>query len=97
MGYPQAAKPNEEKLHDTDDIILHIFCLVDDDLPNIPRHSQAKMSPSELVTIGIPFSFKSGHFRTFYRWLNRDCGDWFGDGTLPERTRLQQLLKTHQV
>ena len=80
----------------TDDIILHIFCLVDDHLPNIPRHSQAKLYPSELVTIGILFALKGGHFRAFYRWLQRDYGDWFGNGTLPERTRLQRLLKTHQ-
>ena len=37
----------------TDDIILYIFCLVDDHLPHIPRHSQARLYPSELVTIGI--------------------------------------------
>jgi hypothetical protein len=80
----------------TDDIILHIFCFVDDSLPNIPRHSQAKLYPSELVAIGILFSLKGGYFRAFYRWLKRDYGDWFGDGTLPERTRLQRLLKTHK-
>lgn len=80
----------------TGDIILHIFCLVDDSLPKIPRHSQAKLYPSELVTIGILFALKGGFFRAFYRWLNRDYGTWFGDGSLPERTRLQRLLKTHQ-
>ena len=80
----------------TDDIILHIFYLVATSLPAIPRHSQAKLYPSELVTIGILFALKGGYFRAFYRWLERDYGDWFGDGTLPERTRLQRLLKTHQ-
>jgi hypothetical protein len=80
----------------TGDIILHIFCCVDDSLPDIPRHSQAKLYPSELVTIGILFALKGGHFRAFYRWLQRDYGDWFGEGVLPERTRLQRLLKTHQ-
>ena len=35
----------------TEDIILHIFCFVDDSLPDIPRHSQAKLYPSELVTV----------------------------------------------
>ena len=65
-------------------------------LPDIPRHSQAKLYPSELVTIGILFSLKGGFFRAFYRWLERDYGDWFGDGTLPERTRLQRLLKMHR-
>ena len=80
----------------TDDIILHIFYCVDNMMPDIPRHSQAKLYPSELVTIGILFALKGGHFRAFYRWLKRDYGDWFGDGSLPERTRLQRLLKTHQ-
>ena len=65
-------------------------------MPDIPRHSQAKLHPSKLVTIGILFALKGGFFRAFYRWLERDYGDWFGDGTLPERTRLQRLLKTHQ-
>ncbi|MFZ5855559.1 MAG: transposase [Chloroflexota bacterium] len=80
----------------TGDIILHIFCLVDDHLPALLRHSQAKLYPSELVTIGILFALKGGFFRAFYRWLKRDFGDWFGDGALPERTRLQRLLKAHQ-
>ena len=80
----------------TGDIILHIFCLVDDSLPNLPKHPQAKLYPSELVTIGILFALRGGYFRAFYRWLKRDYGHWFGEGTLPERTRLQRLLKTHQ-
>ena len=80
----------------TDDIILHIFYLVATSLPKIPRHPQARLYPSELVTIGILFALKGGHFRAFYRWLQRDYGSWFGNGTLPERTRLQRLLKTHQ-
>jgi len=80
----------------TNDIILHIFCFVDDNLPEIPKHSQAKLYPSELVTIGILFALKGGFFRAFYRWLKRDYGDWFGHDGLPDRTRLQRLLKTHQ-
>ena len=80
----------------TGDIIIHIFCLVDDALPYIAMHPQAKLYPSELVTIGILFSLKGGYFRAFYRWLERDYGDWFGQGELPERTRLLRLLKTHQ-
>lgn len=55
-------------------IILHIFCLLDDSLPDIPRHSQAKLYPSELVTIGILFALRGGFFRAFYRWLKRDYG-----------------------
>jgi hypothetical protein len=75
----------------TGDIIIHIFYLVATSLPEIPRHSQAKLYPSELVTIGILFALKGGCFRAFYRWLKRDYGDWFGDGTLPERSRLQRF------
>ena len=53
----------------TEDIIIMIFCEVYDHLPEIPKHSQAKLYPSELVTIGILFALKGGHFRAFYRWL----------------------------
>ena len=81
----------------TGDIILHIFCLVDDKMPSMKKHPQAKLYPSELVTLGILFSLKGGYFRPFYRWLKRDYGTWFGSGTLPHRTRLQRLLKTHHA
>ena len=50
-----------------EDMIVRIFCFVDDSLPDIPRHSQAKLYPSELVTIGILFALRGGFFRTFYR------------------------------
>jgi len=45
----------------TEDIILYIFYLVATSLPAIPRHAQAKLYPSELVTIGILFALKGGH------------------------------------
>jgi len=56
----------------TEDIIIHLFCFVDAHLPEIEKHSQAKLYPSELVTIGILFAIKGGYFRPFYRWLKRD-------------------------
>ncbi len=73
----------------TGDSILHSFCLVDDNLPDIPRHPHAKVYPSELVTIGILFALKGGFLRACSRWLKRD------DGALPARTRCQRLLTTH--
>jgi hypothetical protein len=79
----------------TEDIIIQIFCLVDDAMKDIPKHSQAKLYPSEVVTIGILFALKGGYFRAFYRWLSRDYADLFG--SLPERTRLQRLLQSHQT
>jgi len=42
----------------TEEIIIHIFCYVDDNLPEIEKHGQAKLYPSELVTIGILFAIK---------------------------------------
>ena len=55
----------------TELIIIAIFCLVDDRMPMIQKHRQAKLYPSEVVTIGILFALKGGHFRAFYRWLKR--------------------------
>jgi hypothetical protein len=78
----------------TEDIIIQIFCLVDDKMAGVLKHSQAKLYPSELVTIGLLFSLKGGHFRAFYRWLKRDWEALFAG--LPDRTRLQRLLVKHQ-
>src|SRR5215204_3316681 len=78
----------------TEDIIIHIFCKVDDKMPEIPKHRQAKLYPSELVTIGILFALKGGSFRAFYRWLKRDYDALFAG--LPDRTRLMRALKVHQ-
>lgn len=78
----------------TENIIIQMFCIVDDEMKEMPKHTQAKLYPSELVTIGLLFALKGGHFRAFYRWLKRDYDDLFAG--LPERTRLQRLLKTHQ-
>ncbi len=77
----------------TEEIIISIFCVVDDGMHDIPKHPQAKLYPSELVTIGVLFALKGGHFRAFYRWLKRDYDDLFGG--LPDRTRLQRGLAAH--
>jgi len=78
----------------TEDIIIHIFCKVDDRMLDISKHKQAKLYPSELVTIGLLFALKGGYFRAFYRWLKRDYDTLFAG--LPDRTRLQRALKAHQ-
>ena len=46
------------------------------------------------MTIGLLSALKGGHFRAFYRWLQRDYTDLFGG--LPDRTRLQRALRVHQ-
>lgn len=78
----------------TEDFIISLFCLVDDRMGEMSKHPQAILWPSELVTIGLLFVLKGVSFRAFYRWLKRDYTALFG--ALPERTRLQRLLKTHQ-
>ena len=79
----------------TEDIIIHIFCYVDDRMKDVQKRKNASLYPSELVTIGILFALKGGRFRAFYRWLKRDYDPLFAG--LPDRTRLQRLLAHHQV
>lgn len=78
----------------TEDIIIHIFYLVDERMKEVKRVPQTHLYPSEIVTIGILYALKGGHFRAFYRWLKRDFAPLFAG--LPDRTNLQRLLKTHQ-
>jgi hypothetical protein len=77
----------------TEDIIYHIFYQVDEQMLDVPKHPQAKLYPSERVTIGILFALKGSHFSAFYRWLKRDYDGLFGG--LPDRTRLQRALQVH--
>ena len=78
----------------TEDIIIHIFCGVDEQMRAVKKVPQAKLYPSEVVTIGILFALKGGHFRAFYRWLKRDFAALFGG--LPHRTTLQRQLRAQQ-
>jgi len=78
----------------TEDIIIHLFCLVDDRMGKLDKRSDAKLYPSELVTIGLLYALKGGYFRAFYRWLKRDFEALFVH--LPDRTRLQRALRAHR-
>ncbi len=64
----------------TEDFIITLFCEVDDRMGQQPKHPQARLWPSELVTIGLLFALKGGYFRAFYRWLRRDYAALFGGG-----------------
>src|SRR5947209_9774925 len=57
----------------TEDIIIRLFCMVDDKLAHVNKRSNALLYPSEIVTIGILFTLKGVHYRAFYRWPK---GDW---------------------
>jgi len=78
----------------TEEFIIRLFCCVDDAMGNVSKHRQAKLYPSEVVTIGLLFALKGGSFRSFYRWLRQDFAALFAG--LPERTRLQRSLREHQ-
>src|SRR5450759_5168694 len=78
----------------TTDFIIELFCRVDDQMPDMPKHSQAVLYPSEIVTIALLYVIKGGGSRAFYRWLKREQAHLFVE--LPSRTRLFRLFATHQ-
>src|SRR5262249_28481268 len=57
------------------------------------KHPDAKLYPSEVVTLALLYAIKGGGMRAFYRWLTRDYQPLFPQ--VPERTRLARLFKTH--
>jgi hypothetical protein len=76
------------------DLIIALFYHVDEQLHDIPKHPEAHLWPSEVVTLGLLHALKGVGNRAFYRWLTRDYRMLFP--RLPERTRLFRLFKTHQ-
>ena len=75
------------------DFIIALFCAVDQEMLDVPKHPAAKLSPSEVVTLALLFAIKGGGTRAFYRWLTRDYLALFPQ--VPERPRLARLFKTH--
>jgi hypothetical protein len=79
----------------TDDFIIALFCRIDALMGSEPKHPQAKLYPSELVTLALVFALKGGSTRAFYRWITRDYRHLFPH--LPERTRLFRLFAAHRA
>ena len=77
----------------TVEFITALFYEVDEQLRAIPKHPEAHLWPSELVTLGLLHALKGVGNRAFYRWLTRDYRALFP--RLPERTRLFRLFRTH--
>ena len=77
----------------TDDSIIGLYVRVDTVMADVPKHPQAELYPSELVTLGLLFALKGVGPRRFSRWLTANYRAWFP--RLPERTRLFRLLATH--
>src|SRR5512134_3428721 len=77
----------------TPDFIIALFYAVDQEMLAVPKHPDATLYPSEVVTLALLFAIKGGGTRAFYRWLTRDYLPLFPQ--VPERTRLARLFKTH--
>ncbi len=77
----------------TTNFLIDVFCRVDDQMQNVPKHPQARLWPSEVVTLALLYALKGGSARAHYRWLKRDFVKL--SPHLPERTRLMRLFKTH--
>ncbi len=78
----------------TEDFISELFYRVDEAMKEVPKHSQAHLWPSEVVTLGMLFALKGVGTRAFYRWVSRDWRALFP--ALPDRTRLFRLFATHR-
>ena len=74
----------------TEEIIIRLFCMVDDRLGEVKKRPDAHLHDSEIVTIGMLFSLRGGHYRPFYRWLWANYGSLFPK--LPDITRTLRLL-----
>jgi len=77
----------------TIDFITELFCKVDDNIDE-GKHTQAKLYPSEVVTIGLLYALKGCGQWKFWRWLIKDYRPLFLP--LPHRTRLFRLLNSHR-
>jgi len=78
----------------TEEFTIELFYRIDQELLDVEKHPQAKLYPSEVVTIAFLFALKGVGNRAFYRWLIRDYRHLFPN--LPERTRLFRLFQRHQ-
>jgi hypothetical protein len=77
----------------TIDFITELFYRIAEAMPDAKKHSQAKLYPSEVVTLAILFALKGVGNRAFYRWVVHDYKPLFPN--LPERTRLFRLFNRH--
>jgi hypothetical protein len=78
----------------TEEFTIELFFRIDEELLDVPKHSQARLYPSEVITLAFLFALKGVGNRAFYRWLVRDWKHLFPN--LPERTRLFRLFRSHR-
>jgi hypothetical protein len=82
----------------TVDFITELFCRVDDHIGYLPKHSQASLYPSEVVTLALLYALTGKGQRSFWRWLTRDYQSLFPN--LPDRAQwapgLFRLFNSHR-
>jgi len=71
----------------TVEFITALFYEVDEQVHAIPKHPEAHLWPSEVVTLGLLHALKGVGNRAFYRWLTRDYRPLF-----PRLVSLDKLL-----
>jgi len=86
----------------TIDFITELFCHIADRLAQADKeqkHSQAKLYPSEVVTLALLYTLKGVGQRAFWRWLVRDYRPLFPH--LPDRAQwapgLFRLFNSHRA
>jgi len=52
----------------TDEIIIRLFCRVDNQVPDVNKRTDAHLYSSEIMAIGLLFALKGGRFQPFHRW-----------------------------
>jgi hypothetical protein len=77
----------------TDEFIIALFIRVDTVMADRPKHPDAQLYPSEIVTLALLFALTGVGPRAFYRWLSNNYRRWFPG--LPERTRLFRAFEAH--
>src|SRR4029450_6412220 len=71
-GRKRATLPGaEESMTTTIEFITALFCQVDDYLAGLPKHPEAHLWPSEVVTLGLCPALKGVGTRPFSRWWPR--------------------------
>src|SRR5436853_7750935 len=69
-GTKRETLPYPEEHMTTIDFITALFCQVDDQMPDLPKHPHASLWPSEVVTLGLLHALKGVGNRAFSRWLS---------------------------
>jgi hypothetical protein len=79
----------------TPDFLIAVFDAVDQAMLDVPKHPEATLSPSAVVTLALLHAIIGGGTRAFSRWLTRDYRPLFPH--VLERPCLARLFKTHMA